>query len=54
MDFAPDAHIALHRDFFDAITQGRPPAVTGEEALATHRLIDAIVRKGGPRSSHTP
>lgn len=51
MDFAPDAHIALHRDFFDAVAQGRPPTVTGEEALATHRLIDTIVRKGGSTPS---
>lgn len=48
MDFAPDAHIALHRDFFEAIAQGRPPTVTGEQALATHRLIDAIVNQGRP------
>jgi predicted dehydrogenase len=46
MDFSPDAHIALHRDFFEAIAHGRPPTVTGEEALATHRLIEAIVSRG--------
>lgn len=46
MDFSPDAHIALHQDFFGAVAEGRPPTVTGAEALATHRLIDQIVRQG--------
>lgn len=46
MDFSPDAHIALHRDFFGAVADGRAPTVTGAEALATHRLIDQIVRQG--------
>lgn len=46
MDFSPDAHIALHRDFFGAVAEGRAPTVTGAEALATHRLIDQIVRQG--------
>ncbi len=50
MDFSPDAHIALHRDFFGAVAQGRAPTVTGAEALATHRLIDQIVRQGRNRS----
>ena len=43
MDFAPAAHLALHRDFLEAIDQGRSPAVSGEEALLTHRLIDRII-----------
>lgn len=51
MDFSPDAHIALHRDFFGAVAEGRPPTVTGEEALATHRLIDQIVRQGKERAA---
>ncbi|EJE50934.1 putative dehydrogenase [Acidovorax sp. CF316] len=46
MDFSPDAHIALHRDFFGAVAEGRAPTVTGAEAVATHRLIDQIVRQG--------
>ena len=49
MDFSPDAHIALHRDFFGAVAQGRAPTVTGEEALATHRLIEQIVQQGKER-----
>jgi predicted dehydrogenase len=46
MDFSPAAHIALHRDFFDAIAEGRPPAVSGEEALQTHRVIEKIIAAG--------
>ena len=39
----PDAVIA---DFLDAIEQNRDPAITGEEALATQRVIDDIINKG--------
>ena len=46
MDFAPDAHIALHRDFLDAITHQREPLVSGREALLTHRLIEEILSAG--------
>lgn len=44
MDFPHDAHRALIADFADALAQGRDPAVTGEDALATQRLIAAIIR----------
>ena len=46
MDFSPDAHIALHRDFLDAITHKREPLVSGREALLTHRLIEEILSAG--------
>lgn len=46
MDFSPAAHLALHRDFLGAIADGRPPAVSGDEALQTHRLIDRIIAAG--------
>lgn len=46
MDFSPDAHIALHRDFLDAITNKREPLVSGREALLTHRLIEDILSAG--------
>jgi predicted dehydrogenase len=46
MDFPNDAHRALIADFADAIAAGRDPQVTGEEALETQRLIDAILAKG--------
>lgn len=49
MDFPHDAHRAVIADFLDAIEQGRDPVVTGEEALASQRLVDdvlAAARKG--------
>lgn len=46
MDFPYDAHLALIRDFLDALDERRPPLVTAADALRTHRLIDAIL--GGP------
>jgi predicted dehydrogenase len=47
MDFPHDAHRALIADFLEAIRESRDPAVTGEDALATQMLIDAILAKGG-------
>jgi predicted dehydrogenase len=46
MDFSPDAHTALYRDFLDAITHHREPLVSGREALLTHRLIEEILSAG--------
>ncbi len=46
MAFSHEPHKAVLRDFLDAIEQGRDPAITGEEALATQRVIDAIINKG--------
>ena len=43
MDFPHDAHRALIADFAEAIAAGRPPLVTGEEALASQMLIDDIL-----------
>jgi predicted dehydrogenase len=43
MAFPHDWHLALLADFLDAIEAGRPPAVTGREALKVHRLIDALL-----------
>jgi predicted dehydrogenase len=43
MDFPNDAHRAVLADFLDAIEQDRDPAVTGEEALASQRLIADIL-----------
>ena len=43
MDFPNDTHRALIADFLDALEAGRPPAVTGREALKVHRLIDALL-----------
>ncbi|SFI50990.1 Predicted dehydrogenase [Bosea sp. OK403] len=47
MDFPHDAHRAVIADFLDAITQGRDPVVTGEEALTSQRLVDDILAAAG-------
>ncbi len=46
MDFPHDAHRAVLTDFVAAVGEGRDPAVTGEDALATQELIDAIMAAG--------
>lgn len=43
MDFPHDAHRAVIADFLDAVTTGREPVVTGNEALASQRLVDSIL-----------
>jgi len=43
MDFPHDAHRALISNFLDAIEQDRAPLVSGEEALATQQLIEAVL-----------
>jgi predicted dehydrogenase len=45
MSFSHEAHKAVLSDFLDAIEQSRDPAVPGEEALATQRLIEAILAR---------
>lgn len=51
MDFPHEAHRALIADFLDAVAEGRDPQATGEEALATQKLIGEILDKGGFRAS---
>lgn len=46
MAFPHDYHRAVMADFVAAIADGRPPRVTGQEALRVHRLIDALVAAG--------
>jgi predicted dehydrogenase len=46
MGFSHGPHKALIADFLDAIDTDRDPAVTGEDALATQRVIAAILSKG--------
>jgi predicted dehydrogenase len=48
MDFPHDAHRALITDFIEAIQQDRDPFVSGKEALATQRLIDAVLKAARP------
>ena len=47
MAFSHEAHKAVMVDFLDAIEQDRDPAIPGEQALETQRLIEAILAKGG-------
>ncbi|MGA3400240.1 MAG: Gfo/Idh/MocA family oxidoreductase [Acetobacteraceae bacterium] len=47
MAFSHEPHKAVLADFLDAIEQHRDPAIPGEEALETQRLIEAILAKGG-------
>jgi predicted dehydrogenase len=46
MAFSHEPHKAVISDFLDSIEQGRDPAIPGEEALATQRVIDTIINKG--------
>ena len=43
MAFPHDYHLALWRDFLAALDEGRPPRVSGSEALKVQRLIDALL-----------
>lgn len=44
MDFPNDAHRAVLDDFVQSIRQQRDPQVTGADALATHQVIDQVLR----------
>ena len=44
MAFSHALHQGIIEDFAQAITQDRPPLVTGQEALKVHALIDALTR----------
>lgn len=43
MAFPHHHHLEVLRDFLDALDEGREPIVNGEEALKTHRFIDALL-----------
>jgi len=47
MGFSHEPHKAVLADFLDAIEAGREPAIPGEEALATQRVIEDILAMGG-------
>ncbi|MBV6656550.1 MAG: Gfo/Idh/MocA family oxidoreductase [Devosiaceae bacterium] len=49
MAFTHDWHQGVIEDFADAVADGRPPIVTGRQALASHALIDAITRSSQAR-----
>jgi predicted dehydrogenase len=46
MAFSHEPHKGVIADFLDAIANDREPAIPGEEALATQRIIDGIIEKG--------
>ena len=46
MAFSHAAHRAVIADFASAVRSGRPPRVSGAEALRVHRLIDALIETG--------
>jgi UDP-N-acetyl-2-amino-2-deoxyglucuronate dehydrogenase len=46
MAFPHDYHLGVWCDFLDAVETGRPPRISGEEALKVHRLIDALLAAG--------
>jgi predicted dehydrogenase len=54
MAFPHHWHKALIADFAEAVLGGRPPRVTGQEALKVHRLIDALVRSSAERRAVAP
>ena len=43
MAFPHDYHLGVWRDFLNALDEGRPPRVSGTEALQVHALIDALI-----------
>lgn len=49
MGFSHEPHKAVWADFLDAIGAGRDPAIPGEEALATQRVIEDILAVGAGR-----
>jgi predicted dehydrogenase len=49
MAFPHDAHLGMLADFLDAIERDRPPRASGREALAVHRLVDAVLRSSAGR-----
>ena len=46
MAFPNDWHRAVIADFLDVLDQKREPAISGQEALKVHRLIDALLEAG--------
>lgn len=46
MAFTHDWHTSALRDFFTAVQEGRPSAVSGSQAVSVLRLIDALTLSG--------
>jgi len=47
MDFSHEPHRAVLTDFLDAIIENRDPVISGEEALASQKVVYDILRRGG-------
>src|SRR5262245_64468498 len=47
MAFPHDYHRGVWQDFLNALDEGRPPRVSGGEALRVQRLIDALLAAAG-------
>ncbi len=47
MAFSSEPHRRLIADFVEAVETGRAPRASGDEALATHRLINAVLARTG-------
>ena len=52
MAFSSDWHRAIIEDFMDGLSNNRPPLVPGREALAVHRLIEALETSAKTRKTH--
>lgn len=50
MDFSSGPHRMLISDFLDAVEQNREPRVSGEDALSTQYLIDAMLESSRRRT----
>jgi predicted dehydrogenase len=50
MNFPHHPHKALIADFCRAVAEHRPPKASGQEALATQRLVEALLRKARERT----
>ena len=47
MAFPHDWHRSVIADFLDALDEGGTPRISGREALAVHRLVDALLLSAG-------
>jgi predicted dehydrogenase len=46
MAFSHEAHRRLIADFAAAVREGRDPLASGEEALRTQELVEALLQPG--------
>jgi predicted dehydrogenase len=51
MAFPHDYHLAVWRDFLDALDEGRAPGISAAEALKVHRLVESLLAAGAKGST---